>query len=880
MNLQDYKYKQELYKSFAEIIRKILLAAIHDASANGPYKYHLQQIQFRAKTPESLEKRLIEQGNEGAENIENIRNDLAGCRVIFYYNDDINAFLNSGLVRDNFKIHWEKSKVHGPKDEFTSTNDFYIANHYIVELDDNRASLPEYDPFKGLKCEVQIQTVLNHAWAETAHDITYKKPETSGFGKRVLDAIEKRLQKIMQDYLKPAGYEFQKVQYDYLRFLEGKVLFDRNVKQEIITCRDNNERHEILERFRKSTLPLYDIEYITKELNTILEIVRTAVNSAIDIKPVEINTPIGLMKGRTLKDILDVSLSILNFIQYADVESVFSCLLELYLKHTDEKEKDLILKSTVKLVGYDIDVFQKAGFFVQDVVLMQLEHLDIETLNYIKKLVAAVGNEVLNPSIEGTSSNYKSISIKHGSIPGSDVAANIRSRALSLLKKVYEPQNPEDEKRYIIRALKKATLTPSMAIYSDKLLEIVLRDCIEIIDFYISIIPSENYEILESIENDICFLYQRAKDIVKASKIKDANCLENCNILIENAMKFRKELNSDQVFVIYKTLVGYESVFDESWNNNEWRIRGEKEYREQKSQDFLNNITDENEDFWEKIIIRCAQTKTDDLATFPYFGKFLNSLAARKPDFILYLLTKHEEVMSNFLCAILDGLLRGSAKSKALSLIDIWVNKGKYLYACARVFEYYQPLNEQVVKKVLDKAKTDSDEFALIGVMAVAAKNFEPNKPHLIDELFLPAVQGLTTLSNAKWVFDLWYRPECSRIIAALDERGIDIVLENLLLLENIDYHAEEILKPIASQYPKKILAFFRTRLKVKKDDGELASALEAIPFNFHCLFEPLSTFPEIVVSTVSGWYDDDSKLFVYHGARLIHNIFPAFSVG
>ena len=264
MNIQDYKYKREVYKRFSEIIQEIIFAAINDASVNGTYNYHLQQIQFRAKTQESLKKRLIEQGKEDAENIEEIRNDLAGCRVIFYYNDDINAFLTSGIVRDNFKIHWEKSKVHGPSDEITSTNDLYIANHYIVELDDNRASLPEYAPFKGLKCEIQIQTVLNHAWAETAHDITYKKPETSGFGKRILNSIDKRLQKIMQDYLKPAGYEFQKIQHDYLRFLEGKVLFDRNVKQEIFTCRDNNERHEILERFRKSTLPLYDFEYITK----------------------------------------------------------------------------------------------------------------------------------------------------------------------------------------------------------------------------------------------------------------------------------------------------------------------------------------------------------------------------------------------------------------------------------------------------------------------------------------------------------------------------------------------------------------------------------------------------------------------------------------
>jgi ppGpp synthetase/RelA/SpoT-type nucleotidyltranferase len=135
MNLQEYQHKRELYGQFAETVRKILFAAIEGSS----YKYHLQQIQCRAKTVESLEARLSEQGRKDAQNIEEIRNDLAGCRIIFYYNDDVNAFLSSGLVRDNFQVHWEKSKVHGLRDEAVSANDYYTANHFVVELDDVRA---------------------------------------------------------------------------------------------------------------------------------------------------------------------------------------------------------------------------------------------------------------------------------------------------------------------------------------------------------------------------------------------------------------------------------------------------------------------------------------------------------------------------------------------------------------------------------------------------------------------------------------------------------------------------------------------------------------------------------------------------------------------
>lgn len=60
MNLDEYKHKRSLYDLFAMTVGKILQYAITDANENGFYKYNLQQIQSRAKTYESLEKRLSE----------------------------------------------------------------------------------------------------------------------------------------------------------------------------------------------------------------------------------------------------------------------------------------------------------------------------------------------------------------------------------------------------------------------------------------------------------------------------------------------------------------------------------------------------------------------------------------------------------------------------------------------------------------------------------------------------------------------------------------------------------------------------------------------------------------------------------------------------
>lgn len=289
MNLDDYKQKIQLYEKFSYVVKDILTAAISSARSDG-YRYHLQQIQCRVKTYDSLSKRLKEIDAQDSERIEEIRHDLSGCRIIFYYNDDVNAFLKSGIIRDNFKIDWDKSKIHGPGSSPKIANDYYTANHYVVELCDDRLSLPEYSEFKDLKCEIQVQTVLNHAWSETAHDIIYKKPDDSDFGKHILDSIDDKLAKIMEQYLKPAGHEFQKVQRDHRRLLEGKKLLGRNLTKEIIDCKDNNERYEILERYQEYTLPHFSDYQI--ELPNIIELAKLAITESNKSIPQEIETPL------------------------------------------------------------------------------------------------------------------------------------------------------------------------------------------------------------------------------------------------------------------------------------------------------------------------------------------------------------------------------------------------------------------------------------------------------------------------------------------------------------------------------------------------------------------------------------------------------------
>lgn len=225
MNLEEYKDKRELYKRFAEAVKNILEIEIQKSRG-----YHLYQIQSRAKESESLQNKLltdrelreklskhnikIDENNIHEFNeIEKYLFDLAGCRIIFYYNNDVRNFNASGIISHNFDI--KKVKNH---------NSSYIADHYLVKLNKQRTSLPEYRDFENLYCEIQIHTILNHAGSETEHDIIYKKQNVVGFGEKIFSTIEKQLKKVREEHLLPAGYAFQNIQNDYQRFLEGKSL--------------------------------------------------------------------------------------------------------------------------------------------------------------------------------------------------------------------------------------------------------------------------------------------------------------------------------------------------------------------------------------------------------------------------------------------------------------------------------------------------------------------------------------------------------------------------------------------------------------------------------------------------------------------------------
>jgi len=81
----------------------------------------------------------------------------------------------------------------------------YKSIHYLVRLRLNRAQLPEYSRFCESVTEVQLRTILQHAWAEIEHDIQYKAAS-------VIPVEIRRRFMALAGMLEMADREFQAIQ--------------------------------------------------------------------------------------------------------------------------------------------------------------------------------------------------------------------------------------------------------------------------------------------------------------------------------------------------------------------------------------------------------------------------------------------------------------------------------------------------------------------------------------------------------------------------------------------------------------------------------------------------------------------------------------------
>ncbi|MBD9378917.1 GTP pyrophosphokinase [Pseudoxanthomonas sp. PXM04] len=96
--------------------------------------------------------------------------DLSGLRVVVYTESQVQRV--SELISKAFNVDLKNSMDRDAVLRVDQTG--YRSVHFVCDLGEQRAGLPEFNNLGGLKFEIQVRTVLQHAWAELAHDRNYK----------------------------------------------------------------------------------------------------------------------------------------------------------------------------------------------------------------------------------------------------------------------------------------------------------------------------------------------------------------------------------------------------------------------------------------------------------------------------------------------------------------------------------------------------------------------------------------------------------------------------------------------------------------------------------------------------------------------------------
>jgi len=196
--LEAYQGLRQHYQDCAKAAESVLKAALEAASIR------VHTLESRAKDPESFARKASlpsEKDPAQAKYAEPLLQitDLAAVRVITFLLDDVHKV--NAQVEEQFNV-FEKINKSGLLVEQEKLG--YHSVHYLVGFTSQRLAMPEYARHRDLIIEIQVRTILQHAWAEIEHDIQYKAIET-------IPAVVRRRFMALAGLLEIADREFQAV---------------------------------------------------------------------------------------------------------------------------------------------------------------------------------------------------------------------------------------------------------------------------------------------------------------------------------------------------------------------------------------------------------------------------------------------------------------------------------------------------------------------------------------------------------------------------------------------------------------------------------------------------------------------------------------------
>lgn len=158
--LSQYRINLETYLELEDFALEKIENLVNDE------RFFTLEISHRTKSVSSLEDKLNRKLGK-YKTLYNIT-DLCGFRIITYFSDTVDEIANK---LSNIFVIDRKNSI--DKRASLQANEFgYMSVHYVCSL--KPEDLKEHPEFTDIHFEIQIRSILQHAWAEIEHDLGYK----------------------------------------------------------------------------------------------------------------------------------------------------------------------------------------------------------------------------------------------------------------------------------------------------------------------------------------------------------------------------------------------------------------------------------------------------------------------------------------------------------------------------------------------------------------------------------------------------------------------------------------------------------------------------------------------------------------------------------
>jgi hypothetical protein len=590
-----------------------------------------------------------------------------------------------------------------------------------------------------------------------------------------------------------------------------------------------------------------------------------------EARPIE--TPFASLPGHSVAVVAGVAADILDYLRYFDVEATFDAVCMLFAAAPNDEIRKRLLSSAETLSKHQLDIWKEAGPIVQLRLVEHIQKMDRREIELVEPVVMKILGQVLKSELTGSSATYNAVTLHRGAAVPSDALERTRTGAINRLKEFFQQARSEDDRLKVLQTLACAMQPPYRGV-SDALAKMILRDTADIVAFYTEIAPRQSYELLEHLEHSLLWQYRhKGKSGVKE---EDRELAALRAALSKRIFAFRDAINADRDFVIYKTLVGFESVFAPEWEADALDVEAREAYRNARINDLVAEVTERSADKWLSVLSRCARADLKDGATFISFNRFLEELGKAKPAILVSYLDLLDERLANFLPAMLGGLAIGAGRESLHERLFQWIEDHRYVRQILWYQRYAAEVDPQLLEAGLNSAIEAQDHTAVLKAVAAAAARHGDVDGGLISRVFLPALKYLNKSGDTRWVNEASVLASKNSILQDLSPEQVDLVLAGLVTRAHVEYREEEILNEIANGHPTKVVDFFGQRLAAERE-GPDGDRFEAIPYEFYLLKPALQTIPNYAVTAARQWFAEDKEYFVYRGGRLLANVFPAF---